>query len=148
MIPCQLIGKVIKQKAYISTILSLECFFSFITGDGSSILCEFSLTVIRSHLEAKRFWSLNKQESPSYENSDCNENFDYETDEEMYNEFLSENTILDETVSGECKLILPYNVTSFDAVVEANKSVAYLATSSSKRFFTAIFSTFFHITFK
>ncbi len=94
----------------------------------SSIVCEFNLTMIRSSLEARKFWSRTDRTD-----FDCNDGPATGAGEadEVY-EFLSENTILDTSVSGECKLILPYNITAVDFVREAARTVAYLSTPSGK----------------
>jgi len=84
--------------------------------------------MIRSSLEARKFWSRTDRTD-----FDCNDGPATGAGEadEVY-EFLSENTILDTSVSGECKLILPYNITALDFVREAARTVAYLSTPSGK----------------
>ena len=61
--------------------------------------------------------------------------FDAENEHELYS-FLSENTILNTSLSGECKLVLPHNVTTFDYIEhltnESATVVLYLATDYGK----------------
>ena len=61
--------------------------------------------------------------------------FDSENEHEIY-AFLSKNTILNTSLSGECKLVLPYNVTTFDYIEhlsnESARIVLYLATDYGK----------------
>ena len=90
------------------------------------------MKTIRRKLETKSFWT-NKEDQvhDNYECIDQNDQIDphdYEQDESFY-DLLSENTILDTTVVGECKLILPFKITSFDIIAEKEEYLIYLATS-------------------
>lgn len=84
------------------------------------------------------FWANNSNKT--HDNYECIDEIDQtdpndnEYDESFY-DFLSENTILDATAVGECKIILPFKITSFDIISERTGQLIHLATSFGKMLF-------------
>ncbi len=100
-----------------------------------SVLCEFSSTKIREGLETKVFWSADESLDSVYDEFDCDQEFlgSLNPDEvDKYAHFLSQRTLLDVNVSGECKLVLPYDIKSFDSVEESGVPIIFLVMSSGK----------------
>lgn len=112
--------------------------FRLVLSDGAvhSVLCEFSSGIIRAELEKRRFWSFNQTEDTLLDDKfDCDQEFlsSLKLDEvEEYVSFLSQRTILNTVVSGECRLVLPYDIRAFDSIQEGATTMVLLLMSSGK----------------
>lgn len=111
--------------------------FRLVLSDGAvhSVLCEFSSGMIRTELEKRRFWSFNKTVADTFldDKFDCDQEFLSSlkpTEVEGYVSLLSQRTILDTVVSGECRLVLPYDIRAFDSMQEGATTMVLLLMSS------------------
>ena len=112
---------------------------NILNGDSNifSVICEYDFDLMRKNLETKNFWLIraNDAENDLEEDFDC-ENTDETLDDSAYTakvnenlKFLSENTILDSSLVGECKLILSHRVTALTIeTINENESLFYLGT--------------------
>ena len=118
-----------------------------------SVLCEFDFEAMRIALETKQFWQreVNPDEIHFSQNDfGCEEEIsskeELEEDLEVKQDenkklltFLSKHSILNSILVGECKIILPYKITSLTYEIKEHstgnnlkEAIFYLSTSTAK----------------
>ena len=85
---------------------------------------------IKEKLETNKFWS----QTDKADEFTCNDT-DSEDDEiKSKVQFLYEHTILNTSVAGNCRLVFPFNITSFDSATVKDKYVLLIFGTSTSNY--------------